>query len=811
VNPDFDAFAAIDALRAGALPPDQMSALKAAVLAGDVVMPRDLRGALDTVEAPAAAPQPTMADLGAPALPMDEGPGIADTVRGIPGAIAEAVTGAQRRTATTEAASDITMSPEWRQISSLLPAAPKPGASPIEQAVQAGKTALAANPIGQLVMGGRMLGLEAASPEEQVQIIQANFPDLKVQRDERGNAFFQSSDGRTYSVQPGLRATDAPRAVAQIGSFLPAGGVAGVGRAVAANALTQAGLEAGQASAGGEFDTGEVAVAGLAGGAIPALQAGARGVRGALGAADEVVEAGAGAVRGAPMPEEALARDVRAAANGNKAAQARLAEAAAINPEARAAAERLGIELPADVFSDNDQIRAAIGLVRSKVGGEAEAAWRGQVRAAVEKADEAIAQFDVAFAEGSPSVGNVSDKVLTTLKSEAQTLDDGAAKLYREVDSAFKPTDKVQLNRTRDTLMQIAEEVGDQFTAEERKLLAELKRGDSVYGGLQRLKRQLGEAIGRGAGPFKDADQAGLKRLYAALAEDQLENAERVAGAEVRRKLRAANLLKANQKSIEERIVSGFGQDANGSIGALLQRSITQASKGDGAAFGKVLELVPAPLQREAIGTALASVTRAKAGAEAGGFGFSEWVKTYQGLRSNAPVYAQVVKVLGPESDRVMRDLYEVSKRVTDARALVSSTGKSLQPVIDQLGAESLIGKILSSTVGRGAVAAGAGAMGGPAGAMGASMLADAVSKASRDGLSKAGKLFASEEFQRLAIEAGTKPAGQVSRGSIRRVSMSKAWREFAKAARLPRRQPRQAEEWLSAAIQGGRQNVGER
>lgn len=810
-----DVFAAFDALRAGTLPPDQLAALRASVEAGDVVAPRDLRDAIMAAPAPAAGPQPTMADLAPPTV--QEEPGIIDTLKGIPAAVSEAVTGAQRRTATTEAASDITLSPEWQQLTSMLPQQPQ-GGGLVDQVAGGVKTALmAGTPIGQIVQGARGMAAQAASPEEQIQILQANFPDLKVQRDEKGNAFFASANGQTYSVQPGLRLTDAPRVVAQGGAFLPAGGVAGLGGAVLANAGTQAALEAAQATQGGGFDPAEVLIAGATGGLVPAVQAARQGVRGAAGAADDTVRAVGEAVEaaptpaaprpapGAPMPEAELGDLVRKAGDGNTVAQARLAEAAAINPEARAAAERLGMDLPADVFADNDQIRAVIGLVRSKVGGEAEAAWKQQVRGAVDKADEAIAQFDAAFVEGAPSVGNVSDKVLTTLQAQRGALKDDAAKLYADVDAAFKPTDKVTLNRTRDQLMKIAEEVGEELTPEERKLLASLKAGDLRYGALKRLKAQIGEAVEKRTGAFANVDAANAKRLYAALAEDQLENAERVAGDEVRRKLRAANLLTAKQKGLEKRIVGAFGKEVDGSIGSLLQRSITQAAAGDGAAFAKVLKVVPPELQREAIGTALASVTRAKGGAEAGRFGFAEWAKTYRGLRANAPVYAQIVKVLGPESDRVMRDLYEVSKRITDARAGVYGTGKSLQPVLDQVGAENLIGKILSSTIGRGAVAAGAGAVSGPAGAMGAAMLADVVAKGSRDGVAKAGKLFASEDFQRLAIEAATKP--KANPASVRRVAMSQAWREFAKAARLPR-QPKAAEAWLTAAMQAGQQEA---
>ena len=90
---------------------------------------------------------------------------------------------------------------------------------------------------------------------------------------------------------------------------------------------------------------------------------------------------------------------------GSQSARDRLAELAAVNPEAKAAADRLGLELPFDVFSDNPQIRAAVGLTRSAAGSEAEAAWRTTVSKAVDKADDVIKQFDATFVEGAVAPG----------------------------------------------------------------------------------------------------------------------------------------------------------------------------------------------------------------------------------------------------------------------------------------------------------------------------------------------------------------------------------------------------------------------
>ena len=214
--------------------------------------------------------------------------------------------------------------------------------------------------------------------------------------------------------------------------------------------------------------------------------------------------------------------------------------------------------------------------------------------------------------------------------------------------------------------------------------------------------------------------------------------------------------------------------------------------------------MVPEELQREAIGTALASVTRAKGGAEAGRFGLSEFAKVYQGLRANAPVYAKIVKILGPDSDRVMRDLYEISKRITDARALVASTGKANQPFMKALTAESLVEKVMGTALGRAAVIGAGGVVAGPLGGAALPTVIEALTKGSKDVVGKAGKLLSSPEFQALAIEAATKP--QASQQTVRKVVTSPSFTAFAKAAKLPRDLSAR-ERYILDALAAGRAN----
>ena len=234
-----------------------------------------------------------------------------------------------------------------------------------------------------------------------------------------------------------------------------------------------------------------------------------------------------------------------------------------------------------------------------------------------------------------------------------------------------------------------------------------------------------------------------------------------------------------------------------------MRNAITSSAKGDAAQFSKLLKVVPEDLRKETIATALASVTRSARGAERGAFGFDEFAKTYRGLRANAPVYSEVVKALGKDSDAVLRDLYEVSKRVTEARANVLTTGKANQAMVESLKAEGIIGKVMQSTLAKGAVTSVAAMGGGPIAAGAASVITTALTSGNKDAVKAAGKLFASDEFQKMAIEAATKP--DVSRFTIKKVANSKAFKQFADAIKLEKNLTKR-EQWLIQSLQTERQ-----
>jgi len=783
--------------------------------------------ASQTKQAAPAAPAPAPTATAPAAAPMSPEQWAASQPKpmGFLESIAESVTGRARATPETQALPEWTSMPELNQMS-----------------VASFKTAL---------------GTLLSNPKETVQILQSNFPGVQVRQDAKGNYLLRSSvDQKEYAIPPGFTMGDIPRAVGGIAAFTPAGRAATIPGAVVAGGATQAAIEATQAGTGGKFDTGEVLMAGATGPAgqiiqrvaPPVVQAVKKGVQRVTGKAP--APAPAAGAPGAPMgtamaPEAPPAAPVAAAMPeaaptvpevpvtpaapavaplvteiteeevgnlvkkasgtgfGSAGARDRLADLAQVNVAAKEAADRLGIQLPADVFSDNPQVRAAAGLTRSAAGTEAEAAWRNTVTQAVDKADDVIKQFDATFVEGAVAPGVVSQKIKDSLTKTRSDLNAQAGKVYNAVDEVVPKTSVVDLPKLKETLDTVKAEVGEKgMSAAERNLAKMIEEGNITYGRLKREKTLIGNAINKMESPYGSMAEADLKRLYAALADDQLTNVGNIGGEELRQQLRAANLLYAKERALGKRIVNAFGQDIEGSVANKMRTAITGAAKGDAGEFNRLLKTVPEDLRKETLATALASVTRSARGAEKGGFGFSEFADLYPKLRANPPVYKTIVDTLGKDSADVLRDLFEVSKRVTEARANVLTTGKANQALLQGMQAESLIGKVMESTLSKGALT-GAAAMGGPIAAAATSIITGAMTQGNKDSLKAAGKLFADENFQKLAIEAATK--GTPSAASIRRTAMSQSFQKFADAAKLPKALDARIQ-WLQTATQTERQ-----
>ena len=458
------------------------------------------------------------------------------------------------------------------------------------------------------------------------------------------------------------------------------------------------------------------------------------------------------------LTPDALGELIRLASTGGrgsqKAAEA-LAAAAKVNPDAAAAARRLGIDVPADVLSDDTQLRSAAGLSRSIAGSEAEADFRNIVVAASKQADEMMATIDA-----TPDVASIAERIQAKLKQTQTSLQQAAKGLYNQVDAAVPASSLVEPQNSVMLLNKMLEELGgvNALTGKEKMLFDTLTDPNTplTYAALKKFRNGIGKAINKGEGEFADMDTGTAKRIYGALTEDYLATAQRVGGDEARAALRLANQTTAKQKALEKRIVTFFGKDGEGSLAGKLRTAITSGTKGDIAGLNRLLKVIPKELQREAMATAINALSVSEAVGFDGPFDFAKFSKTFEGLKRNKPVYNKIIGILGEDSSQFMSDLNNVSKRITQARGAVLQTGKANQALVQALTAEGLVKRVFQGIMGNRVVRAGVGqAAGGPAGAMAVDTLGDMLlNKGSKEKISAAGNFLNSPTFKKLAVSA---------------------------------------------------------
>jgi len=488
----------------------------------------------------------------------------------------------------------------------------------------------------------------------------------------------------------------------------------------------------------------------------------------------------------------------RRASGGDKKAVEELIRLAKINPEALAAAERLGFDLPSDVFSDNILMQQIAGLTRSQAATDASSAWILTLKNASDQADRVISELG-----GSTDLATISERIKTSLTDLQTTLKKSANDLYSGnkdagiigVNDAVPKSTPVSTNKTLSLLNDLKKELGGikNLNPVESALLKRLtdKKNPLTYAALLREKQNVFNA-GMNKGPYVNANEGTLRRIYSALRDDQLDTVEAVGGKDLRAQLQKANRIVQQQKALEDRIVKAYGKEIEGSIALKLKTAITSGAKGDISNLTKVLKTIPEDLKKEAIATAINSLSISGRSAGDINFGFNEFSKLYKNLKDQKPVYNEIIKVLGPDAKTLMDDLYIVSKRVTDARAGVITTGKANQSLVNALTAESIIGKILNSSVGGRIIqggAAGAGAIAaGPAGAVTAGALTGLLKFGNKSQIESVGKLLRSQAFNDMV--------SNVNSQTIANVTRSPAYKRWAKTMGIG-----DSRNWIQSAL----------
>lgn len=503
---------------------------------------------------------------------------------------------------------------------------------------------------------------------------------------------------------------------------------------------------------------------------------------------------------GAEMTREeliTLAQKAVSRTPGSSKARAQLAEIAKTNPEAKAAADRLGLELPIDVLSDNSQLQEVVGLTRSEIGSTAKQAWNETVQAASDRAHAAMDELDAVT-----DISQVSADVFDRLDKAQKGLGRQASDLRQEVTDAVDVRGRVDASGIKNWLQTRIDDLGGgkegiaALSPEEKRLWGIVSKGQPTYALINEQRDLIGQALEKGTGPWSNTNMKRLKDIYGALADDQIKFIETSAGKEIADKQRAANSLFKQMYEGREQMERLFTKDLSGSLAPLMQRAITQGTKGNAQTFNTLVKIIPEDMRGKVLTSALFKAAKATDDT----FSFTNFANIYQKLRENSVVYKELAKAVGPEGDKLLTDLYAISRRLSDADKAISRTGASTQ--LQLLNSERLLSRILMASGG----AAGAGLIGSMLGGPGAAIVGAGLAAAAPEIAQRAGKtnaqklhnLMSSSEFRDLATSAAT---GDALDRNINRVANSRSFRDFAKVAGIELKQGRN---WLRSAITAG-------
>jgi hypothetical protein len=495
----------------------------------------------------------------------------------------------------------------------------------------------------------------------------------------------------------------------------------------------------------------------------------------------------------------AIARRAVSRGPGASKARAELAELAKIDPEAQAAADRLGIELPVDVLGENAQLQRLTGLDRAQIGSDVETAWRKTYDAAAERAYTVMDELE-AVKDISGLSKNVFDKLETANKGLEVQADD----LRKQVNESIDVSGRVDATAIRSYLQDQIQKLGGGkeglagLSSEEKKLWAMVSKGNPTYEALDSKRAEIGRAMTKNAGPWVDSSERRIKDIYAKLADDQMGFIESSAGKEVADKQRAANTLFKQMYDGRTQMQEIFGRNLSKDLGPLITTAITQGGKGGVEAINKLLTNIPENMR----GTVLTSGLFSTATGANGRFSFTNFANTYSKLREQGQVFNQFAKAIGPEGVNLLNDFNAISRRIADAEANISKTGASTQ--LNALNAENLLLKIVKG-LGSAGAAAGATSMLGAdllmtagtviAAAGGPALAQKFVGKTNAE---KLHALMKSDDFRELAVSAAT---GEGVERNINRLANSKQFRDYAKLVGIDMKDAR---DWLNSAISKG-------
>lgn len=373
-------------------------------------------------------------------------------------------------------------------------------------------------------------------------------------------------------------------------------------------------------------------------------------------------------------------------------------------------AERLGVDLNPSHYSTNRAFQEVEQSLKSATPGSKLADV--ETRAIAEtgrKADDLILDLS-----GDTDKSLTDLRVRTDVESNIAKLNAKSERAYGVVNRAIPRPTKVTPADSRKYIEQRLDDLGGDealLTTAEKQLKRLTDPGSNpTYGALDQVRRNVGDALGKNRGPFKDDDRSILDQMYGVLSNDQQGVAD-VAG--VGAEYALGRKLVFGRKNLEKKAVELFGKEMEKSILPKLRSAAGKLTRGDVSELNKLMRAVPPARRQEVAATMLNEIFTqgSRTGADLG----QGFVNAFASLNRNMGAKDALFKHLPQGSRKRFNDVGRVATGIFRSRAFQNNSKTAIaNSLVRAMDDGSFTGKIFGR-LGDAAIGAGVGLFAGGA------------------------------------------------------------------------------------------------
>lgn len=453
-----------------------------------------------------------------------------------------------------------------------------------------------------------------------------------------------------------------------------------------------------------------------------------------------------------------------------------------VNPDANSinAIRDLGLENYATpgMVSNNPTVRALDNAVATLPGTEISEAHKRYISELGRKADEMITSFG-----GNLDKQAVSDKLAANFDNTISSLQSQSDDIYDKISKKVPVRDRVEAKNTINFLEDFSDDIGgiDELSPIMKRTLTRLDPNTMpTYGRLDLARKQIGHAIGKGAGPFKDEETGVLKRLYAAITDDQQAVAEKYGAGDL---WRLGKEIVKTRKSTEDDAMSILGKKLQQSAIPKVESAVVNMAKGNGSDFRQLMKSIPKDMRQEVALTSMNKAFTSYARSPGQQLGVDGFVKWYNGMSRNKSNMEALKGAIGQEASKRLDTIYQAAKamnRLNTGKQYASSlVDQQVNNFLKEKGGLSKLYGVAKKA----AAAEGFTSFSGMPGVGSTAVIAGALSAGKTSRIKAADAFLSSPEFKSMIFKMNKLPVDrmEVRRAIEKKVMRSKVYEKLEK------------------------------